>query len=475
MSTNPPVRELMKSCTLATALTLLCCLDLPAQSIQRTVCGGNISRLDSLLETTDIDIKDNRGRSLLHWAVGCRQNVAFRVLVDRGLDINSEDPTGQIPLHIAIEYESESLFDTLVELQADARWTSTYGPSLMERAIIGKKLMYVQKLVTGGVNVNQVNNRGSTPLEMSMRAGTEEITEYLLANGADPDLVRTFELHGDYMGQSTPGAQPEVFAPNVVSTEESEFGAVFNAAGTEFYYGVDVNGKNETRCFKREGDNWVGPEIVLVHENFGYNDPFLSPDENRLYFITDQATDGSGESKDHDIWYVARTTDGWSEPINAGPNINSDGNEYYMSFTKDGTMYFGSNVNAPEDRQSDYDIYYSEFIDGEFQPAIKLGEAVNTEDYEADVFIDPDEQYMIFCATRPDGLGRGDLYISFNNGIGGWTRSVNMGEPINSPNHELCPFVTRDGKYFMYTSNQDIYWVSTEVIHRLREQVVQRK
>jgi len=42
-------------------------------------------------------------------------------------------------------------------------------------------------------------------------------------------------------------------------------------------------------------------------------------------------------------------------------------------------------------------------------------------------------------------------------------------EPINTKNHELCPYVTSDGKYLFYTSNEDIYWVSTKIISQIKE------
>lgn len=274
-----------------------------------------------------------------------------------------------------------------------------------------------------------------------------------------------------YLKQNPPSTTPEIFAPHLISLEsEYEFGSVFNAAATEFFYGVDVRGKSEIRYSKLIGSTWSDPETILAHEQYGYNDPFLSPDENRLYFISKMPKDGSGELKDYDIWYAEKVDGGWSDPINAGPSINTDRNEYYISFTKDGTMYFSSNVNASaNNNSSDFDIFYSKSINGEFQKAVQLGESINTTSYEADVFIAPNESYIIFCADRPGGLGRGDLYVSFKNEDGTWTKSKNMGQLINSENHELCPFVSKDGKYFFYTSNKDIYWVKTQVIEDLRE------
>jgi len=268
-----------------------------------------------------------------------------------------------------------------------------------------------------------------------------------------------------YLGLKPPTTTPEVFAPGHISTtNEYEFGSVFNKDGTEFYYGVNVGGREEIRYCQLTKEGWSKPRTIMSHERYGYNDPFLSPDEKRLYFISRRAMDGKGELKDYDIWYAERNGDGWSDPINAGPNINTENEEYYISFNREGTMYFSSNkvdVN--------FDIYTSAFVDGAFQAAVPMSEAINTTNYEADVFIDPDESYIIFCARRPDGSGQGDLYISFKKDDGTWTQSKNMGERINTRGHELCPYVTMDGKYFLYTSNKDIYWVDAKIIEEMRE------
>ena len=267
-----------------------------------------------------------------------------------------------------------------------------------------------------------------------------------------------------YMNQKPPSTEPKVFASGFISlSNEYEFGSVFNKKVTEFYYGVSVKGKGEIRYTQLVGDNWTPPKTLFAHEHYGYNDPFLSPEEDRLYFISTQPLNGKGEPKDYDIWYAQRQGDSWSRPINAGPNINTKWDEYYSSFTKQGTLYFSSNKN-----DNNFDVYSAEFKAGGFQKTKRLGAAVNTENYEADVFIAPDASYIIFCAIRPEGLGQGDLYISFKEDDGSWTTSKNMGEAINTKGHELCPFVSHDGQYFFYTSNQDIYWVSTKIFEGYR-------
>ena len=270
-----------------------------------------------------------------------------------------------------------------------------------------------------------------------------------------------------YLKKPPPGLTPQVFAPGVVSKEdEREFGSVFSADGTEFFYAVDVNGKAEIRRMKLKDDQWTPPELLIHHDEYGYNDPFLSPDEQRLYFISDQPLTGSAPPQDIDIWYAEREGNHWSSPINAGTLINSNSNEYYISFTQTGTLYFASNTKATT--KGDFDIYASAWADGQFQSPRKLSDAINTTAYEADVFVAYDESYLIFCAEREGGYGQGDLYISFRNDDGTWSTAKNMGNVINTEHYEFCPFVTRDNRYLFYTSQMDIYWVDVNVIDTFR-------
>jgi hypothetical protein len=267
-----------------------------------------------------------------------------------------------------------------------------------------------------------------------------------------------------YLNELTPGSTPKIFAPGKVSTEnEFEFGAVFSSDHSEFYYGVEINGKAETRMMEFENGNWSQPVKILFHDVYSYNDPFLTPDNKKLFFISNRSLTGTGPKKDYDIWYIERLAGKWSEPKNAGKNINSNKNEYYISFSQTGKMFFSSNKE-----ENNYDIYSSDIKNGEFQSAIKLGSGINTASYEADVFVAPDESYVVFAANRSDGLGSGDLYVSFKKPDGTWTPSKSLGNTINTETDDFCPYVSPDAKYLFYASRGDIYWVSTEVIWKMR-------
>ncbi|MEO1218755.1 MAG: amidohydrolase family protein, partial [Bacteroidota bacterium] len=272
-----------------------------------------------------------------------------------------------------------------------------------------------------------------------------------------------------YFGLEAPKDRPEKLAPDFISLDNQyEFGSIFNKKGDEFYFGVDEGGRPRIMYSRLEKGVWLAPENLISDNKIGYNDPMLSPDERRLYFISNHPKQAGGEVSDIDIWYVEKEANGWSDPINAGPEINSSSNEYFISFTAKGDMYFSSNKAAKQDHRNNYDIYRSSLKNGEFQQAQVLGEGVNSVHYEADVYVAPDESYLIFCAMRPQGYGQGDLYISFKKKDGTWSKSRNMGEKINDEGHQLCPFVTADGKYFLFTSNRDIYWINSAIIESYR-------
>jgi hypothetical protein len=101
-----------------------------------------------------------------------------------------------------------------------------------------------------------------------------------------------------YFNEVPPGTTPLVFARGKVSTpDQFEFGAVFSKDRSEFYYGVEIGGKAETRMMKFVNGSWTSPKAILIHTVYSYNDPFLTPDEKKLFFISDRPLDGQRAQK----------------------------------------------------------------------------------------------------------------------------------------------------------------------------------
>ena len=126
-------------------------------------------------------------------------------------------------------------------------------------------------------------------------------------------------------------------------------------------------------------------------------------------------------------------------------------------------MFFSSNREGGA--RGSYDLYEAK-LDGSGK-AIRLPATINTGWYEGDPYVDPDRRYLIFASNRRGGKGRGDIYLSVADGEGGWSEPIGFDERVNTEGHELCPLVSLDGSAFMFTSNQDIRWVSSEIIEEM--------
>src|SRR5690606_17678504 len=129
-----------------------------------------------------------------------------------------------------------------------------------------------------------------------------------------------------YFGQKLPGDTPELFAPNIISKpNRHEFGCTLSKDGSEFYFGVDNNGVMEIHYSNLVNGVWSPQRKLFESNSISYNDPMFSPDQKRLYFISNRSLDGEKTKEDIDLWYVERESikSEWSNPINLGLPVNS--------------------------------------------------------------------------------------------------------------------------------------------------------
>ncbi len=257
-------------------------------------------------------------------------------------------------------------------------------------------------------------------------------------------------LKGKYMGQKEPGLKPEIFAPNIISTGMDEINSVFSPDFKEFYYTIRMpNRQLVIMVMKYNGIHWSEPKVASFSGEYSDADPFITYDGNWLYFISKRLIDSSKIVKnDWDIWRVRRNGDNWSEPEWLDNEINSEADETYPSLTRDGKLYFSSKRIG----KNNGDIFYAERFEDGFNNPVRLNDTVNSH-WEGDIFISPNEDYMIFSSFGRDA-GSG-LYITFDQD-GQWSLPQRMSEEINVTGREFCPIVSPDGKYFFFTSNQSM-------------------
>ena len=58
-----------------------------------------------------------------------------------------------------------------------------------------------------------------------------------------------------------------------------------------------------------------------------------------MMFLSDMPTKHNNDTSQN-IWVVDRAENEWGVPYDIGEPINTSGNEYFPSSTKDGTLYF---------------------------------------------------------------------------------------------------------------------------------------
>lgn len=176
-------------------------------------------------------------------------------------------------------------------------------------------------------------------------------------------------------------------------------------------------------------------------------EPSFSSDGLRLYFASNRpAHPDSAKAKDYDIWYVQRSTlnSPWESPVQMEAPVNTEADEFYPAVARNGNVYFTSNRTGTTGKD---DIFISRWTGSVYAQPVPV-DAVNSEGYEFNAWVAPDESYMIYtCYNRPGGQGSGDLYISYNR-QGKWTAPENLGQYINSKQMDFCPLVYRDQLYF---------------------------
>lgn len=249
-----------------------------------------------------------------------------------------------------------------------------------------------------------------------------------------------------------PLATATLFAEGVISTGDYDSHPAFTPDGRTLYFLKSTPDFNFwTIVVSRFGaGRWSAPEVAPFSGQYSDADPFVTADGSKLYFISNRPVPGKAKP-DLDIWMVEKTGVGWGEPKNLGVPVNSDGNEWYPTLTRDGTIYFGSDRAGGKGRT---DIYRSRLVNGKYAEPENLGEIINTQFHEFEPYVSPDERFIIFMAGgRADGLGGFDLYISYQR-QGVWTKAVNLGEQVNSAGNELSPMIAPGGKYFFWTSTR---------------------
>ncbi|MDR0692392.1 MAG: hypothetical protein LBF69_05080 [Prevotellaceae bacterium] len=213
---------------------------------------------------------------------------------------------------------------------------------------------------------------------------------------------------------------PEIFFTNI--KRNFHLGPVaFTKNGKTIYYtqtNTDISHRDKTE----EGTIWENKleiKIAKISNNklssvksFKYNNPreysvghaCLSPNDSVLYYVSDMPGGFGGT----DIYYSVLGKGGeWGVPMNAGPMINTIGNEMFPTMDSTGVLYFSSNGKTG---LGGLDIFRAKGGKNRWTVTENMYYPINSSGDDFYLILSSDKSSGFFASNRPGGVGNDDIY-----------------------------------------------------------------
>lgn len=257
------------------------------------------------------------------------------------------------------------------------------------------------------------------------------------------------KLGGEYLGESFPYGEAKLFLDGLIKDRYHLQNLVFSPDGEEFYFTRTTLDNDSMVIFysRLVNENWTNPRPLSFIDGHNYTDPFVSPDNQKLFFSSDRPIKGADEQNyDFNIWFSERNNGIWGEPFFL-EEVNSIDDEFSTTLTVAGELYFASSRSSAEGY---WDLYKSKLVDGKFTQPERLPEPINSNARDFDPSISKDGNKLFFSSDRNDGFGSGDIYYS-KLIDDTWSEPINLGGKINTNDHEYCPRISYDGSFLFFT------------------------
>jgi hypothetical protein len=236
-------------------------------------------------------------------------------------------------------------------------------------------------------------------------------------------------------------AAPVVWSAPPISSDQFESHPAFDPRTGDLWF---VRSTPEFRGWRikvsqcgRTG--WTKPVDAPIAGDGVEADPWFSTDGRTLWFISTRSTDGVSR-KDLDIWRVSRSPDGrWRTPERLPPPVNSTGQEWFPRPAPDGWLYFGSDRpggygktdiwRARQDRQGKWIVE-------------NAGPGLNTAGEEYEALPSPEGKWML--------LSGAEAYFRSERTPHGWGPRIRLGPEINVNGSEIGATFSPSGKSWLF-------------------------
>ena len=202
------------------------------------------------------------------------------------------------------------------------------------------------------------------------------------------------------------------------------------------------------------------PELLGETINSEYNEigPVISPDGKTLFFSRiSHPQNAHGENGSQDIWYSELRSNRWSNAVRMPNIVNKDVYNAIYSITPDGnTILLKGSYNRGVYQTRGFSISKRVRRSWSAPETIEIPDYEKLSKGEFDCgFLANDGQTLIMSFSDKKKGRNDDLYVSFKDKDGKWSKPQSLGPDINTPGHmETTPFLAADGITLYFSSDR---------------------
>ena len=158
-------------------------------------------------------------------------------------------------------------------------------------------------------------------------------------------------------------------------------------------------------AIKKDGEWTVNRNLTINSDYYSTGHPSVTKDRKRMYYTSDREGGYGGT----DIYYsIIHERGGIGKPINAGPIINTEGNEMFPFVNAEGTLFFSSDGHVGFGQSDIFSTVLNE--ENEIVDIINLGNTINSSADDFAYFEYETGGNGYFSSNREGGVGSDDIY-----------------------------------------------------------------
>jgi len=132
-----------------------------------------------------MDLRDEKGNNILHYAAEHGNVEAVSYLVGKGVTINAKNDKGASPLMVATRNYSNRVLELLIEAGASIDEKDNFGDTALIKAAKAGRLASLKLLLEKGAKINERDSGGESAFMHIAKKGHLETLRYLESYGAD--------------------------------------------------------------------------------------------------------------------------------------------------------------------------------------------------------------------------------------------------------------------------------------------------